>query len=220
MHGLRLVLGPRKMINHLLQLLMRGTKRSQSFGPGGHSRERVAAGRQVRILIEIHWTLICRIRVQPKVKKIRSVNKRSSQTKFMMIQTSEETRHLLEPQTNPKVKLATLTNQGSVHCLARMWLFSGSAWCHRRRFQGAVQYSEHEQVAKPGVIVIYLFLLLLLLLSFSRQAQAGGKLDKTRGSCCNLFVVLAVVVVVVEQDKYKQMSIVTKPGAASGFLLL
>ena len=52
-------------------------------------------------------------------------------------------------------------------------------------------------MAKPGVIVIYLFLLflLLLLLSFSRQAQAGGKLDKTRGSCCYFFVVLAVVVV-------------------------
>ena len=52
--------------------------------------------------------------------KIRSVNKKSSQTEFMTIQASEETRHLLEPQTNPKVKLATLTNQGSVHCLARM----------------------------------------------------------------------------------------------------
>ena len=53
-------------------------------------------------------------------EKIRSVNKRSSQTKFMMIQASEETRHLLEPQTNPKVKSATLSNQGSVHCLLHM----------------------------------------------------------------------------------------------------
>ena len=69
MRGLWLDLGPMKIINHLSQLLMRGTKRSQSFGPGGHSRERVAAGRQVRILIEIHWTLICRIQVQPKVKR-------------------------------------------------------------------------------------------------------------------------------------------------------
>ena len=168
---------------------MRGTKRSQSFGPGGHSRERVAAGRQVRILIEIHWTLICRIRVQPKVKKIRSVNKRSSQTKFMMIQTSEETRHLLEPQTNPKVKLATLTNQGSVHCLARMWLFSGSAWCHRRRFQGAVQYSEHEQVAKPGVIVIYLFFVVVVVVIVQQAGTSRWQTWQNQGQlllffCC------------------------------------
>ena len=46
------------------------------------------------------------------------------------------------------------------------------------------------------------------MLSFSRQAQACGKLD-----------LAVVVVVVLEQGKYKQVSFVTKPGAVSGFSL-
>ena len=47
------------------------------------------------------------------------------------------------------------------------------------------------------------------MLSISRQAQAGGKLD----------LAVVVVVVVLEQGKYKQVSFVTKPGAVSGFSL-
>ena len=47
------------------------------------------------------------------------------------------------------------------------------------------------------------------MLSISRQAQAGGKLD----------LAVVVVVVLLEQGKFKQVSFVTKPGAVSGFSL-